>query len=208
MANSKWIHPALISPIPGSSMAHKHGEYAFSRPPKHVDPSKALDDIWKMLHARDNLQQLWSLLEKGATVYNITRAVLYKFCLEGHIQLNLAIVLAPTVSKMIYTLGKAKGIDVKIAPKFKDPIADKMLEDSFEKLTGHKGLNSLPKSALDSMPTPDPKKMKARYDTKQKLKTQLARTKLIGELIAAGPQAGAGQPSQGILNMAQHPTEQ
>lgn len=141
--------------IPGSSLTHKLGDLPHEKPPKFTDPDEACNFIWKQLHNKNMLKQLWQLLENGANVRSITLAVLYKMALEGVIQMNLGIIISPTVAQMVTTLGKAKGIKgIKVMPKFKDPVKDVSTnQDINTRLGRHKHL-SIPPSALQAMAIP------------------------------------------------------
>jgi hypothetical protein len=142
--------------IPGSSLTHKMGSLPHEKPPKYVDPNEALEYLWKQFHRKDILKQIWSILENGGTSWAITRAVLYKACLEGVIQMNLATVIYPTVGKMITAIGQAKGIKVNLNPKFRDKIKDKTLNDKLLEKIGDKSGKQIPTSALKYMMLPKP----------------------------------------------------
>lgn len=142
--------------IPGSSLTHKMGSYPHEKPPKYVDPAEALEYFWKQLNRKEVLKQIWTLLEQGATVWAITKSVLYKAATEGIIQMNLAVNLYPTVGKMIMTIGQAKGIDVKVYPKFKDKTTDTMMNSKLNEKMGIKDGSQIPPSAMKSMPLPKP----------------------------------------------------
>lgn len=144
------------SPIPGSSLSqHRLGDMLHEKPPKHVDPNEACEFIWKQLHNKVVLKQLWQLLETGAPVSSISRAVLYKMALEGVIQINLAIVIYPIVNGMIETLGKSKGIkNLKQFPKVRDPIKDSAVNNHINQKLGQNGNNQIPNSVLKIRPIP------------------------------------------------------
>lgn len=124
--------------IPGMSLAHHRlGDLPHEKPSKYTNPQEAAEYIWKQLNRKDMLKQLWQLLEGGATVFSIARAVLYKMALEGVIQMNLAVTLYITVEHMILTLGKAKKIDgIKVHPEMRDPVKDKAVTAKLQKATG------------------------------------------------------------------------
>lgn len=142
--------------IPGISLTHKMGSLPHEKPPKYVDPNEALEYFWKQFHRKDILKQIWALLEQGCTVWAINRAILFKAAMEGIIQLNLAIVIAPLVGHMIYTLGKAKGIDVKLSPEFRDKTEDLMMNSTLNKKLGRATNHPLPSSALKATLLPKP----------------------------------------------------
>ena len=87
-------------PIPGSSLTKKMGSLPHQKPPKYTDPNQALEYFWKNLNRPEILKQIWYVLEKGATVWAVARAVLYKAASMGIIQMNLGIILHPTVGKI------------------------------------------------------------------------------------------------------------
>lgn len=140
--------------IPGSSLTHKLGDLPHERPPKFTDPNEALEYFWKQFHRKEILKQIWSILENGGTVFAITRAILYKAALEGVIQMNLGIAIYQTVGKMIETLGKSKGIDVKTNPKFKDKTKDSITNRNIAEKLGDKSGKTIPHSALRRMQLP------------------------------------------------------
>lgn len=141
--------------IPGASLAHKMGSLPHEKPPQYVDPNEALEYFWKQLNRKDILKQIWNLLEQGATVWSITRAILYKAAVSGIIQLNLAVVIYPIVGKMIHTIGAAKNIkNMKTYPKFRDKIKDDMLNKKLNEAMGKQGNNPIPPSALKGMVIP------------------------------------------------------
>ena len=184
------------SAIPGQSLAsHKLGALPHERPPKYTDPNEAAEYFWKQLNRPDMLKQIWYVLEKGATVWAITRAILYKAASMGIIQMNLGVVLYPLVGKMIVTIGKSKKINVKVYPKFRDKIADKMVEDHINShFKGRTG--SIPPSALTTMEIPKPEDMKNSGDYLSKLVPD----KKQPEQAQPQPQQEQGQ---GLLSMAQ-----
>lgn len=187
-------------------MAYKHGAFPFSRPPQHVDPEQTLEHIWKMLHAKDHLKQIWYIMEKGADAYTIAKALLYKMALEGQIQMNLAILIFPKVTAMLTAIGKSKGIDVKIAPKFRDNVKEAMGNDTLNELNGTKAKPFVyPKSALDTMKIPKPEDAKAAYEAKQK---QLQMKQRATDITTNIQQNKQDQMQQGIMTMApQSPVE-
>lgn len=144
------------SPIPGSSLAHKMGDLPHEKPPKYVDPNEALEYFWKQFHRKDILKQLWYLFEQGATVWAIRRAILFKAVLDGIIQLNLALIIGQTIDQMLITLSSVKGIKgLKLNPKFRDKIAEAMLDAKMKELIGEpKGGTPIPASALRGMTVP------------------------------------------------------
>ena len=181
--------------IPGSSMAFKHGSFPHSRPPQFVKPNDALEYFWKQLHRPNTLKQLWYLQEKGVTSWAIMRALVYKAALEGIIQINLGMLLGKTLVDMITAIGKARGIDVKIFPKFKDPVADKRQNDALNELRGSKNFQ-FPKSKLMEMDLPN---------AKDALEAHKARQAAMQPEIQKQPQE---QPKQGLLGMAQQGEQQ
>lgn len=118
--------------IPGSSMAYPPGSFPHTKPPKYVDPNEFLEYLWKLLHQKDNLKMLWTILEQGGTVWAIARAILYKAAVSGIIQMNLAIVVYRTVFQMIDTIGQSKGIKTKHYPKFRSKTKDLMMQNKFQ----------------------------------------------------------------------------
>lgn len=146
MANDATFRHA----IPGSSLTHKLGSYPHEKPPKYVDPNEALTYFWKQLNRPDILKQVWLMLEQGATVWAITRAVLYKAATMGIIQMNLMAVIAPTLGKMVNTVAQAKGIKAKQVPKIRDKVADQMMNSKLNEQLGNKNGKPLPVSALKS----------------------------------------------------------
>lgn len=146
--------------IPGMSLTHKMGDLPHEKPPQFVDPNEALDHIWKMLNQKEALKQIWLCLEKGISVWHIKRALLYKLCLEGVIQLNLALVLGPMVGKMIEVIGRSKGIKPVLAPKFRDKTGDAMMNDTLNKKLGRtNNPMPIPPSALKSTVLPKPEEI-------------------------------------------------
>lgn len=147
--------------IPGSSLTHKMGDLPHEQPPKFVNPSEALDFFWKQFNRPDMLKQIWLLLEQGATAFAIARAILYKAALMGVIQVNLGIVIYPTIFKMIVTIGEAKGIKVKLAPKMRDKIQDAMTTAHINKKLGRPMSTPIPPSAGTVMQIPKPEHITA-----------------------------------------------
>lgn len=144
------------SAIPGQGLTGKMGDLPHQKPPKFTDPDQALAYIWKMISRKDSLKQIWLCMEQGVTIWHIRRALLVKLCLEGIIMLNLAIIIKPQVDHMLEVIGKSKGIDVKLNPKFRDPIKDKMDNTELAKKTGRHDGKPLPQSALKSSILPKP----------------------------------------------------
>lgn len=144
------FNSSFTAAIPGSSLTHKLGSYPHEKPPKYTDPNQALEFIWTTLNRKDILKQVWSVLEAGGTVWALKRAILYKMCLEGLIQLSLALMIGPQVSQMIATLGAKKGIRIKMTPKFRDPTLDNIMTKHMNDKLGRKSPQPLPPSALKS----------------------------------------------------------
>lgn len=145
------------APIPGISLTHKLGSLPHEKPPQYTNPNDALEYFWKQFHRKEILKQIWSLLDQGCTVWAITKAILCKACLEGIIQLNLAMVIYQTVGQMILTLGKAKNINLKVNPKFRDGTFDSMKNNRINEKLGRKTNQAIPPSALKAtiLPKPD-----------------------------------------------------
>lgn len=142
--------------IPGQSLTMKMGSLPHQKPPKFVKPQDALEYFWKQFHQKAVLKQIWQLLESGVTVWAITKAILYKAALEGIITMHLGMVIYQTVGQQIATLGKAKGIDTKLNPKFRDKVQDKFQSDAINKKLGRPGNLPIPHSALKSTMLPKP----------------------------------------------------
>lgn len=147
---------------------------------------------------------MWLLMEKGADARTIAKALLYKMALEGQIQMNLGVTIFPTVQKMIYSLGKAKGIDVKLAPKMRDKVKEAMDTETLSKLNGDKATKAYPKSALASMSVPKPADAKAAFEAKQKLTAMHEKAKAI----SAAAQAPVPQAQQVVPTIASNPMQQ
>jgi hypothetical protein len=130
------------------------GTLPHEKPPKFVDPNEALEYFWKQFHRPEILKQIWGLLEGGATAFMVARVILYKAALMGIIQVNLGIVIYPTVQKMIIAIGQSKGIKVKIHPKFRDATTDRMMNQKLNEKLGHKHGKPIPFSALKAMNIP------------------------------------------------------
>lgn len=173
--------------IPGSSIAHhKLGNLPHEKPPKYVDANEALEYIWKQFHRPDVLRQIWYILEKGADVRSVVNAILYKAASSGLIQGNLAVVIAPTVAKMIMTLGKARGIDgIKLMPKMRDKVKDMRINDMLNKHLGNtSGGKQIPPSAMKTMLLPKAEDI----------------TKGHQAMMQTAPSAPSTMPSQGLLS--------
>lgn len=140
--------------IPGSSLTHQMGTLPHEKPPQFTDPNEALEYFWKMLHRPAILKQLWAVMEQGATVWAINRAILYKAALEGIIQLNLAVVIYKTLGQMIGAIGEAKGIKVTYVPKFRDSTKDQMLNQKLNATMGKRHGPQIPQSAIKLMQMP------------------------------------------------------
>lgn len=140
--------------IPGISLTHKMGSLPHEKPPKYVKPDDALEYFWKQFHRKEVLKQIWALLEQGCTVWAITKAILFKACLEGIIAMNLSMVIYQHIGQMITVLGKSKGIDVKVNPKFRDKIKDDKLSINLNKKLGRAVPQKIPASALKSTMLP------------------------------------------------------
>lgn len=145
--------------IPGSSLTHQMGDLPHEKPPKYVDPNEALEFFWKSLNRPDMLKQIWYILENGGTAFAIARAILYKAALTGVIQMNLAVLLYPTVQKMIITIGSAKGIKVKLHPKMRDKLSDTMSTSHINKRLGRHPSATVPDSAGTYMKMPKPEQI-------------------------------------------------
>ncbi len=128
-------HSFLAAPSGISISHHKLGTLPHEKPPQYTDPNKTLDYFFKLLTRPEIQRQIWDTLKMpGATVWAITRAVIYQAALKGIIQLNLGIVIAPVVSKMIATIAKAGGVDAKMWPDVTSPQKEKYIKDGLKAL--------------------------------------------------------------------------
>jgi hypothetical protein len=134
---------------PGISIGHhKYGALPHEQPPKFTDKHEALEFIWKQLNRKDVLKQVWNILEQGGTPWAIARALLYKAMMEGVILLPLAMIIGPIVASMIATVGHAKKIKFKMAPKFRNPNVDNRIKQHIDQKLGRRTPTPLPTSAL------------------------------------------------------------
>lgn len=132
MAFDKSFHAS----IPGISIAHsKLGTLPHQKPPEYTDPDEALEYFFKLLIQPKIQRQIWDILKRPTTdVRAITNAILYKASLQGIIQLNLAIVISPTIAKMISTIAKAGGVNAKMMPDTATPQKQKYIEQNLKAL--------------------------------------------------------------------------
>lgn len=124
------------APIPGISIGHhKLGELPHEKPPEYTKPEEALEYFWKLLIQPRIQRQIWAVLKMpSATVQAVTHAILYKAAMQGIIQMNLAVVINPTVGQMVYTIAKAGGINAKIGPKTKSKYKEQYIKDGLKQL--------------------------------------------------------------------------
>lgn len=188
--NKTGFNPILhAAVVPGISIAHhKLGELPHERPPQYTDKNEALEYIWKLLIQPKIQRQIWDILRMpSATVDGVTKAILYKASMAGIIQMNLAIVIAPLVGKMIYTIAKAGGVSATIGPETISPQKQKYIKVALKELL----IKYDKKGWLTGNPT------EAQPTTQQPEQPSTDNT------TNAQPQ---GQSPSGIMGMAQQPT--
>lgn len=189
------IHAAVI---PGISIGHhKLGEMKHEKPPKYTDPDEALEYFFKILTQPKVQRQIWDILEKyHGTTWHITRAILFKAAMEGVIQMNLGMVIYPTVQKMVIAIakaGKVSNLSSKIHPKFTSAQREQYIKQGMkELLLKYDKHGWLKKKSDQPPPPPSPQNSQGEPDA------------TVGAQGSAPQQQQGGPPtSSGIMGMAQ-----
>ena len=109
--------------------------------------------------------------------------------------MNLGIVIYPTVQQMIITIGKSKGIDVKLHPKFRDATSDQFMNAHINEKLGKKDGKPIPFSAMKSPLLPKAEDVSKQFDEFMKMGSGPAPNPAPSAIPAAPTKA-----AQGLLN--------
>lgn len=172
--------------IPGMSLTHKMGDLPHEKPPKFVEKNAALEHVWGLLNQPNILRHIWDIARQGGTAYSIARAILYKAATMGIIQLNLGVLMYPTVQKMIIVICKSHGIDIKIHPPMRDSVYDQTKQKQINDKLTRQHNPAVPPSALKSQQYPKAEDI----------------TKGHKALLKGKYGQGEANTSRGLLNMA------
>ena len=106
------------APIPGEGMTLEPKTYPFDRPPKHVNPEDAADEIFDMITSEKPAKSLLLLLDSGMPVSFVSKYVIQRAFSEGMISFDMMPIIAGPVGIMITAMAQGAGIEPKM--KFED----------------------------------------------------------------------------------------
>ena len=103
------------APIPGQSLTDEPQNYPWEHPPKFSDFMDASMFVWDRLHEKENVRNVLGLMQMGVPVEALVRTTIFSGFIEGLWNIDLALLLVHTVSKMYVAIATAGGLeDIKL----------------------------------------------------------------------------------------------
>lgn len=108
------VNPFLRA-VPGQSLTDKPGNAAWEHPPQFTDVKKAMDYIFQQLMLKQNLMQLYGLLEHEHTsLEGIAKTIITVGFSKGKWTPTLGMLLMPAVVIMLAGIARKVGMEVPI----------------------------------------------------------------------------------------------
>lgn len=120
------------TPVPGQSLTDTPKNYKWENPARFAKLEDSSLHIWKQLNEKDTLKRIMVLLEAGVSVEAITRVIVFSGFIEGAFSVDSAVLLAPIVQKMVFTIGKAAGISKLKLTNPKKNVTETMIKDLYK----------------------------------------------------------------------------
>lgn len=98
------------APIPGQSLTTPPGSAPYEKPVQYTDPNKALEYLFAKMSDPRQATRLSVQLQKGIPVEFIARTVLFQGFMDGLWTVDVAMLIGPTVVRLIAAVGKNLGI--------------------------------------------------------------------------------------------------
>jgi hypothetical protein len=103
--------PLMNSPIPGANFTSDTRNYPWHRPPDIVDFDEAVEFIAKGIMKPRPASGILTMLEMGVTVAMVTQMIIMAGMSRGKWTLDLGLVVAGPVARMIEMMADDAGID-------------------------------------------------------------------------------------------------
>jgi hypothetical protein len=120
------------APVPGESLTTEPGNSPWERPPQFVNPSDAVEFIWKQLSKPANMYNALTLMKQGVPIEAIAKVLLFTGFSEGKWTPDVAMLIAKPVIAILAGLCKAAEIKTKLQMKDRSPskVINKLLTKS------------------------------------------------------------------------------
>ena len=102
--------PKSNGPIPGENFTSDTRNYAWHRPPEHVDLDAAIEDMFKKIMEPKAAHALLTFLEMGMTVATATNILTLKGVEKGKWTVDTMLLLSGPTARMIELMAKDAGI--------------------------------------------------------------------------------------------------
>ena len=99
--------------IPGESLTTTPKNAAWERPPKEVEPDKALAVHMDRLSDEKIMDSVMNVLEMGIDIRTITEGILRSAVSEGIHSIDVSLIIAPVIHELIKSTADSVGIDYK-----------------------------------------------------------------------------------------------
>lgn len=121
-------------PVPGQSLTAEPGAAAYETPPEFTKMEDATDYLFNNLMAKPAQKKALQAMNEGVPVSLLAEPILLHGVQEGKWSMDMALMLMPTFSVMLYGLGKKAGVNVKMnPPQIEDPGIDtRLFKDVFK----------------------------------------------------------------------------
>lgn len=98
--------PTFNGPIPGENYTADTRNYPWHRPPQFTGYDEAIDAMMDRLNSDKEGELIYSLIELDVPVYIIVSNFLMRHIMRGFIPIDLAILMAGPMARMIEIIGK------------------------------------------------------------------------------------------------------
>lgn len=101
--------PSFDGPIPGENYTADTRNYPWHRPPQFTGYDESIDAMLDRLNSDKEGELIYSLLELEVPVYIIVSNFLMRHIMRGFIPIDLAILMAGPMARMVEIIGKGNG---------------------------------------------------------------------------------------------------
>jgi len=99
------------APIPGQSLTDEPGKAAWENPPEYTSADKALEFLYTTMTDRANLKQFYVMISNKVPIESIARVMLFQGFGQGKWTVDMMVVLAKPLAKMLVAIAKAADIE-------------------------------------------------------------------------------------------------
>lgn len=101
--------PSFDGPIPGENYTADTRNYPWHRPPQFNGYDESIDAMLDRLNSEREGELIYSLLELDVPVYIIVSNFLMRHIMRGFISIDVAILMAGPMARMVEIIGKGNG---------------------------------------------------------------------------------------------------